>query len=434
MGPSRPTGQLGRFPLLCSLVLTAFLGTSALAFDLGGTVDQARNAATTATAGGGDQPKASDQGGAKPKPSTLPPFTGPKKRLGVMDMEVKITTSAATQPTQTGGTTTTTTTTQIPPPTDFGTGLTEMLTTALIDSGRFILLERKALTDIQAEQTLGTGGTVDPASAAKPGSLLGAQALIRGAVTEFNYCSSSTGGSAQLLGGLGLQKSSAEATVVLDIRIYDANTSQILDSVKAEGHAKSSSTSVNVQVGDWQMGGSNFSQTPLGQATRQAIQQAVLAICKRMDTMPWEGCIAEMDTDDAGVVSLVYVNGGTDTGFKVGDNLEVFRAGRTIVDPETRTVIGRTKDTCIGHIHIDEVNAKLSTASVVDGQGFKIGDLLKFLAPGQKPLTPTTPRPEAAAPADQGAAAPAVQPAPAPAVQPPPAGGAQPAPQPAPQQ
>ncbi len=410
MGRSACSARSGRFLLVCSLVLGAFVVTSALAFDLGGAVDKARDAA------GGDKPKPKPAATAadKPKPSVLPPFTGPKKRLGVMDMEVKITTATAVQSAPGGGVVATTTqSTQIPPPTDFGTGLTEMLTTALIDSGRFILLERKSLIDVQAEQSLGIGGTVDPTSAAKPGRILGAQALIRGAVTEFNYCTSSTGGEAAILGGVGISKTSAEATVVLDIRIFDANTSEILDSVKADGHAKASSTAVSVDRDNWKMGGSSFTQSPLGDATRQAIDRAVVLICERMAKLPWEGRIAEMDTDDSGAVCSVYVNAGSDTGFKPGDMLEVFRAGRTIVDPETRTVIGRTRDTCLGHIKIDTVDKKLSTALLVDGAGFRVGDLLKFMEPGQKPLPPTTPKAEPATPpADPGAAAPAAPEAP----------------------
>jgi Sec-independent protein translocase protein TatA len=113
----------------------------------------------------------------------LPPWTGPKKRLGVMDMEVKIMATTTMEPTPTGGATSTTAI-SIAPPTDFGTGLAEMLTTSLIDSGRFIVLERKALADIQAEQQLAASGAVDPTSAAGAGKLLGAQALIRGAVTN----------------------------------------------------------------------------------------------------------------------------------------------------------------------------------------------------------------------------------------------------------
>lgn len=311
---------------------------------------------------------------ADPKLST---WTGPKKRLGVMDMEVKITTTQSVQPTQGGGyNSTTTTTLTIPPPADFGTGLTEMMTTSLMDSGRFILLERKALGDIQAEQALAAGGSVDPSTASTSGKLLGAQALIRGAVTEYSYRSSSTGGTASFLKGVSLAATTSEAVVGLDIRIYDVSTGQILDSVKAYGKAKSSAAAIDVTKEDWKVGGNSFKQSPLGEATRQAITQAVVEICKRMDVIPWEGRVAEID---AGTPPTLYLNAGTQTGMKQGMQLEIVHLGKAIKDPDTGTTIGRTKDTYVGACEIKQCMDKISLAEPIDGQGFQVGDAVHML-------------------------------------------------------
>ncbi len=325
---------------------------------------------------------------AKAKPATAEPksgraavsrYTGPKKRLGIMDMEVKVTATSAMQPMSNGGMTQTTTI-SIPPPTDFGTGLTEMLTTALVDSGRFICLERKAMMDIQGEQALMSGPLADAASAPGMGRLLGAQALIRGAVTEYSYNASSTGGSASFLKGIGLAASRAEAVVALDIRIYDAATGVIIDSVRGEGRASASAVGVTVDKPEWQMSTSGFKQTPLGHATRQAIEQAVALICDRMATMPWEGRIADIEEESV-PQPTVYINAGSKVGLKEGDTLRILRPGRTIVDPETRTVIGRTKDAVLGNCRLTSVNEGVSVAEATDGQGFKIGDVVRFVDP-----------------------------------------------------
>ena len=305
----------------------------------------------------------------------LPPWTGPKKRLGIMDMDVKVTATSSMQPTSSGGATSTTTLT-IPPPTDFGTGLSEMLTTALIDTNRFVLLERKALADIQAEQALAASGAVDPATATGNGKILGAQALIRGAVTEYSYNSSSKGGTASFLKGISIAVTTSEAMVGLDIRIYDAATGQILDSVRAEGKAKSSATAMGIDRDDWKVGGSSFKQSPLGAATRQAISRAVVGICKRMDVMPWEGRIADIDTN---APLTLYLNAGAQSGMKQGMQLEIVRPGRPIKDPETATIIGRTKDTHVGICEIKQCMEKLSLAEPIEGKGFKIGDCVHLL-------------------------------------------------------
>jgi curli biogenesis system outer membrane secretion channel CsgG len=373
--------------LLAPLALLLLLGSCSYAINLGGLADVADKAASAAASSAKDKPVAKE---AKPDDKltiSLPPWTGPKKRLGVMDVDIKVSSTTQVEPTSTGGVVSTTTQ-SFPVPVDFGTGLTEMLTTALFDSKRFILVERKAIADIQTEQALGTSGAASADSAAATGKLLGAQALIRGAVTEFTYKRSSTGGNVTALKGIGLGGSKSQAAVVLDVRIYDATTGVILDSIKAEGRANSSSTSVEVNRPELQMSASGFSQTPLGQATRQAITKAVIGICERMDKIPWEGRVAELDADASGNIIGLYLNAGSDTGMKVGDELEVLTAGRAIIDPDTKTVIGRTKDTRIGRCKIDTVMKSLCIASLTEGATAKIGDIVRFPATGLKAYDP----------------------------------------------
>jgi len=303
-------------------------------------------------------------------------YTGPKKRLGVMDLEVKVTANNTTNATSTG--TSSTTTVDLTPPTDFGTGLTEMLTTALINTNRFVVLERKAMADIQAEQTLGASAAVDPASAAKAGRLLGAQVLIRGAVTEYSYKKSSLGGNGVFGKTLGISHAEAEAFVALDVRMYDTVTGQVLDSVRAEGRAKSSGTSAQLDVGNTQIGGSGFDSTPLGQASRQALTQAVNFIISKMEARPWEGAIAEIETEDNNSQPTIYLNAGSELGIKVGDELDVLRAGHEIIDPQTRVSLGRTKDKVIGRIKVESVTPKIAIARPINGTDFKKEDLVHF--------------------------------------------------------
>src|SRR5258706_15113468 len=52
----------------------------------------------------------------------------------------------------------TTVTIAIPPPTEFARGLTEALTTVLVRTGRFVVLERAAMQAVQAGQEIGAAG------------------------------------------------------------------------------------------------------------------------------------------------------------------------------------------------------------------------------------------------------------------------------------
>ncbi|HLI47686.1 MAG TPA: CsgG/HfaB family protein [Chthonomonas sp.] len=308
----------------------------------------------------------------------LPPYYGPRKRLGVMNMDVKVTATSYTSPTPSGGTVTTTTI-QIPPPTDFGTGLTEMLTTALVESKRFVVLERSALQDIQAEQQLGASGGVNPTAAPKTGQLLGAQALIRGAVTEYSFEESSLGAGGVLGRALGLSTGHSTAMVGIDVRIYDVVTGEVIDSVHAVGRATASGTAISYNKGDVGLTMDAVSNTPLGEAVRRAIAQAVLFICNRMQAVPWEGRIADVEMGDNNTQDL-YLNAGTDAGLQVGDKLDILHPGHAIVDPDTQTVIGRTKDVEAGQAHIVEVRDHISILAVDSGSGFQVGDVVHFIS------------------------------------------------------
>ena len=314
-----------------------------------------------------------------PKPATtpsklkidLPAYTGPKKRISVLDIEIKVSPQGAVGTPNANGSL------DAPMIADFGTGLTEMLTTALIDSKRFVVLERKTLQDINQEQSLGS--SQDQNASIKYGKMLGAQAIIRGAVTEYSYRKSTTNGAGIIDRIGGIQGAKSEAVVVIDIRIIDSQTGQVLDSVKAEGRAKASAQHIDAKIGSVSLGNNSSESEPLAEAARKAIESGVKGICKRMEKVPWEARVSEMDKD-GDTVSFLYVNAGSIMGVKEGDVLEIFHPGRDIVDADTKTIIGRTKDSLIGTAIVDSVTDKLAILKPTDGKGFDKNDVVRFKA------------------------------------------------------
>ena len=67
---------------------------------------------------------------------------------------------------------------------DLGRFLTEEVTTRLVRTGRFQVVERRLLAKILAEQTLGASGLLDEATAARLGRMLGADTLTAGTVAD----------------------------------------------------------------------------------------------------------------------------------------------------------------------------------------------------------------------------------------------------------
>jgi len=291
---------------------------------------------------------------AKKKPKTpdsledLPPATGPKKTIAVMDLENKAGLSAEI---------------------NLGEGMAEMLTTALVDSGRFIVVERQAVRDVLNEQDLGASGRTTKAGAAQFGKMLNAQILIRGAVTEFGMRESG-GGGALSIKGVDVGLATSQAVVGVDIRIYDATTGQVIDSVRCEGRASSTGLDFGYSEHDWGFGTGAFQNTPLGKATAKAIDKAVIAIILRMENVPWEGRVIKMAGNEA------YINAGSNNGLNVGDSFVVYRPSEELIDPQTGLSLGCELKR-IGAVTITEVQEKFSKASVNAVSALQPNDVLK---------------------------------------------------------
>jgi curli biogenesis system outer membrane secretion channel CsgG len=175
-------------------------------------------------------------------------------------------------------------TVRLMPPPNFTDGLTEILTTALIEQGRYQVLERAKIDAVLAEQDLGAAGRVDPKTTAATGKVTGAEILITGDVTEFSYEQKAIGGA---LGGLFKKKTSIGAGVgkitaqmALDLRMIDATTGEVLGSARGEGKASTTGLAAEFAQSDKQLGLGGAKQTPLGKAARQAVERAIEALAE----------------------------------------------------------------------------------------------------------------------------------------------------------
>jgi len=170
-----------------------------------------------------------------------------------------------------------------------GDGMADMLTTALFNSGRFIVLEREAIDDVLSEQDLGASGRVRQDTAAAIGEIEGAELLVVAAVTEFSENASGTRGSfggsriGRVIGGIAGGSSSAH--MAIDLRIIDTNTSRVLAATSVEGEAKDFDIggALAGYTGSHALGGSlsTWENTPREKALRQVIGKAVQEVVRR---------------------------------------------------------------------------------------------------------------------------------------------------------
>jgi curli biogenesis system outer membrane secretion channel CsgG len=268
----------------------------------------------------------------------------------------------------------TTVTIAIPPPSEFARGLTEILTTVLVRTGRFVVLERSAMQQIEQEQGIAAAGRTTQETAARQGAMLGAQALITGDITGFTFNRSSVGGQvSNLVKGLSVETERVSAEVILDLRLIDATTGEILHSAKGSGRASQTGVAANLIREDKSISADATLTTPLGQASRQAIQSAVASLLVGMPRIRWSARV--VDVRDG----VVYLNAAAADGMRTGLELEVHEAGAALVDPQTGLSLG-APERLIGRIVVEAVLERFSTARIVDGGSIGRGHVVRLPA------------------------------------------------------
>ena len=167
-----------------------------------------------------------------------------------------------------------------------GNGMADMLSDGLLQSNRFIVLDRQAIQDVLQEQDLVTSGRVDRRSGAPTGQIEGADLLIKGSVTEFEPGSAGANAGA-ILGGFGWQGAVIggilgglrQSHVAIIIQVVDARTSRMLFSTTVEGKANDFNIGGALAgIGGGFLGGAGlgtWQKTPVEKAIRMATLQAV---------------------------------------------------------------------------------------------------------------------------------------------------------------
>ncbi len=226
--------------------------------------------ATTATVRGG---------GGDLLSARLEPYDGPKARIAVAAFEDKTKKGSG----------------------EIGTGMATMLTTALVNSNRFLVLERDVLDEVLREQDLGASGRVRAGTAAPVGEIEGAELLAIGAVTAFEPEAMGIGGGILGLGTLigsailndryGTPVGAAtytESHIAIDVRVVDANTSRVLftTSIEARGYDMGGGLIASVGGGRSRLplGFGGFQKTATEEAVRKAIDLAVVDLAQRTPT------------------------------------------------------------------------------------------------------------------------------------------------------
>ena len=313
---------------------------------------------------------------ASSAPSTPPATAGRKKRVAIFDFDYATVQSASAAAFGTN--------------VDVGKGISDLLVRHLVQDGTYSVIERKAMDKILGEQNFSNSDRADANSAAKIGRILGVDAIIVGSVTQFGYDNKNTnvGGGGGGWGGFGVggfSHKKSKAVVVVDARLVNIDTAEIMGVADGKGESSRESTSLLGGGSNWHgfgggavdFGSSDFQQTILGEAVNAAVTQmseGLVADAPKLvaRTISVEGVVASVDGGQ------IVLNVGSKAGLKVGDQLTVKRVTKEIKDPTTgKTLRKMTSD--VGVIKLTDVDEVSAVGSAVSGSGFKVGDEVKTI-------------------------------------------------------
>ena len=247
-----------------------------------------------------------------------------------------------------------------------GAAAANQLAGELLRSGEFVVVERSRLEAVMAEQALGQSGAIDASTAATLGELLGVQAILTGAVTQFSLETRSTG-----FGPARVTRTEAES--VLDARLVDTSTGEVLVAVEGSG---------DKQLTSGALGDIDYTQTFNVGVAQEALRPAVEAtVQKIVEAKSSLAALAPPPTPPGTIVGrrdsvTVFIDRGNGHGVTEGQRFAVFQ----IVD-EIRNAEGELLDVLTEKAGVVEVTRVLENSSicrVVEGEAAE-GDQVRAL-------------------------------------------------------
>ncbi|HCT84489.1 MAG TPA: hypothetical protein DF296_04730 [Candidatus Margulisbacteria bacterium] len=249
---------------------------------------------------------------------------------------------------------------------NLGDAWAAILTDALTDTGRFIVLGEKemrqaAITeqDFAASDRAAGGG-----KKVVSGQMTPAQLLIKGEITHFE--SGTSGGSTGVgFGGFNVGLSASKSEVNAVIYVIDSSTGQVLASKKCYGEISNNGVSFDGYKDGFSGNIEAFSKSNEGKVIEIAVKEGVDYLISKLPDIPWTGSVAMVKDDK------VYINRGQREGVTTG---KIFKVGELneVRDPDTGELLDQSVEIA-GEVQVVTVKDKMSICKVIKGEGITKG-------------------------------------------------------------
>jgi len=273
---------------------------------------------------------------------------------------------------------------------NIGQGINAMLTKRIAQDGRFTVVERRKVNQVMKEQDFNASNRVKKGTGARVGQIRGADLTLMGDIVVFGRDDRRVGGGA---GGfapgagaaVGGYKQDSKAVVVLDYRIVDTETSEVVASGEARGESKRTSKGFGAALfaggvlagGGVNMASSNFGETIIGEATMDAVNK----LAEDINRAPLNGGAESRENDlDALVADVngntITINAGAAAGLKTGQTFTVYHKGKEIRDPSTHEVLD-VQITPLGQLTITVVRDRIAMGTYSGAGTPVVGDVVR---------------------------------------------------------
>lgn len=273
---------------------------------------------------------------------------------------------------------------------NIGQGIQAMLVKRVAQDGKYTVVERRKVANIIKEQDFSASNRVKQGTGARVGQIRGANLTLLGDIVVFGRddrkTSAGVGAIVPGAGGIiGGSKADAKAVVVLDYRIVDTETSEVVASGEARGESKRTSKGFGAAMfaggvgvgGGFNMTSSNFGETIIGEATMDAVNKLAVDINMRELNGGAGGRELDLDARVADVSgNSITINAGTAAGLAVGQTFTIYHKGKEIKDPTTGEVLD-VQTTPLGQLTITTVRDRISMGNYSGSGAPVVGDVVR---------------------------------------------------------
>jgi curli biogenesis system outer membrane secretion channel CsgG len=273
---------------------------------------------------------------------------------------------------------------------NIGAGINAMMTKRIAQDGRFTVVERRKIGALTKEQDFGASNRVKQGTGARIGQIRGADLTLMGDIVVFGRDDRRVGGFAGAAvpgagAAVGGYKQDNKAVVVLDYRIVDVETSEVIATGEARGESKRTSKGAGAAfLGGGAFGGaavnmtsSNFGETIIGEATMDAVDKLAQDISRVGMQGGSAGRAVDLDARVADVSgSTVTINAGSAAGLQAGQTFTIYHKGKEIKDPTTGEVLD-VQTTPLGQLTITVVRDRIAIGNFNGSGKPVVGDVVR---------------------------------------------------------